>query len=523
MTQAPASAAGLQDEFFAEIGLDPASSTTPGAGLVVVDSGDVRMYCGGCASLEHGRLNDERTSFHVASIAKQFTAFVVATLIARGRVAMEEPAGHYLDWLPESLRRCTVRQLLFHTSGIRDQWALGYFAGVRAGDPICTKDIRRWLKYQSGLNFAPGSKFLYCNSGYTLLALIVEAVLGAAFPDVARDEIFAPLAMHDTHFVADPNEIIPRRAFGYSAAGRGFVLSDPPYGVVGSTCLRTCLRDMARWLAVPIASAFFDDVRRVGYFERGTLDDGTPLRYGFGQIHTEVGGAPVLLHGGFDYGFNAAIIRSARSPVALFAVANGSFRSVESTALRLFADLTHAAPVGGPHSMAGDDVGLTSAPVGVYADASYSDVRSVYVRDDGRLWLDWMQGFELRRASGDTFVIVGTTTTMAVGADEGGRTVEFRNGPDRARLREVERESADLAPLLGRYYCAELDSVLNVEAGDPKPTLRFGRNDPVAIDVVSSRLFTWQGYWASAEQSPETGTSILVSHPRCTQVRFVRF
>ena len=132
------------------------------------------------------------TVFHIASISKQFTAFAIYLLAQEGKLALDDDIRKYLPELHDFGKTITVRHLIHHTSGLRDQWTLLAMAGWRLEDVIAEKDILRLVWRQSGLNFPPGEKELYTNTGYTLLGVIVKRISGQSLRSRAGARLQAP-------------------------------------------------------------------------------------------------------------------------------------------------------------------------------------------------------------------------------------------------------------------------------------------------------------------------------------------
>lgn len=503
------------ESYFRDLRFDKGPSAA--AAIVIAKNRDVSIDVRGFSDLEHGVPAVDRSRFHVASLAKQFTALLVARFIARGAITMDTPIGEILPWLLSPVRDCRIRHLLFHTSGIRDQWAMGYFAGLRSTDEILTSDIETWLSREEALNFASGSKFLYCNTGYTLLALALEQLANKPFGELAREEVFVPLGMLDTLVLSDPRNRMDDRVRGYCVEGEILRASDPNYGVIGSTCLRTSPRDMAKWLTIDFSGEVFSTVRDVGFFERGYLDDGTPIRYGFGLIHSEIAGVPVLMHGGYDFGFNAAFIRAKACELGVFACGSGSFSTLEQSAISVFKASSDRGVLLSPKAMVADKpAGVTALEPGVYANADFSDVRVITNRPEGAQILEWMQGFDLAPINGDLRCqVVGTSLKLMQTEDE----LVFEDGTDSLRLSLQQAEPYDLKRLIGSYFCSLLGATATIMSTPDGPVIRVGRNDAVPLTIVNQSLLHWKSYWALLKID-DAGVRLEMSHPRCLRVVF---
>src|SRR5688572_29162433 len=226
-------------------------STSPGC-AVAVYQGDRIAYrkAYGMANLDHDVPLTTSTVFHVASVSKQFTATAILLLAQDGKLSLDDDIRKHLPELPDFGTRITIRHLANHTSGIRDQWDLLGLAGWRySRDLITDDDVLELLARQKDLNFAPGTRHLYSNSGYTLLAVIVSRASGKTFREFTTERIFTPLGMTNTHFRDAFTEIVKHQAYGYAPYGQTFRLSTTNFDTAGATSLLTTVEDMAKWYA----------------------------------------------------------------------------------------------------------------------------------------------------------------------------------------------------------------------------------------------------------------------------------
>lgn len=338
----PALARGI-DAVFAD--LDRPGS--PGASVAVIRDGDIVYSRGyGEAQIEHGIPVTPHTVFHVASVSKQFAAMAVTLLAADGALSLDDPVRTHLPYVPEFEDTPTVRQMIHHTSGIRDQWQLLAMSGWRLDDVITTEQILGLMARQQELNFVPGAEYLYSNMGYTLLGQTVEAVSGMTLVEFTQARIFAPLGMDRTHFHDDHEHMVPDRAYSYAplqppadadpepadadpaAAGapryRKAVLS---YANAGATSLFTTAEDLARWLDnFRHATVGGPEVMRT-MLSRGVLNNGDTIPYAHGLSMGEYRGLQTIGHGGADAGFRTQVQwfpEAETGVVVLTNVANGN-------------------------------------------------------------------------------------------------------------------------------------------------------------------------------------------------------
>jgi len=216
----------------------PWNTSGPGAAVSVIDKGRLIFEKGyGLADLEYDIPIKPDTIFHVASVSKQFTAMALVLLEQDGKLSIDDDVHKYLPELPDYGHPIKIRNLLQHTSGIRDQWQTLGLAGWSLEDVITQDQILRLLFRQRELNFVPGTEHLYSNGGYTLAAEIVARVSHQPFPQFCADRIFKPLGMTHTHFHQGLHQIVRNRAYSYSGAQGAYEASPLNYANVGATSL----------------------------------------------------------------------------------------------------------------------------------------------------------------------------------------------------------------------------------------------------------------------------------------------
>lgn len=284
---------------------------TPGGALAVIKDGQIIYSHGyGMADLERGAPNTPATIFHVASMSKQFTAFAVHLLVQDGKLSLDDDVRKYLPELHDYGQTITIRHLLHHTSGLRDQWNLLALAGWRLDDVITEDDILQLLWRQKDLNFAPGAEFLYSNTGYTLLGVIVKRVSGMSLPAFTHERMFKPLGMQNTHFHDDYQSLVKGRASSYvQQPGGEYQYVALSYSNVGATSLFTTVEDLALW-----DQNFYDG--RVGGKEmlaqmqvKGKLNSGKTIAYASGLVIGKYRGLSTVEHAGGDAGFRTDMLR----------------------------------------------------------------------------------------------------------------------------------------------------------------------------------------------------------------------
>ncbi|MBK8250158.1 MAG: beta-lactamase family protein [Gemmatimonadetes bacterium] len=217
----------------------------PGCALAVAHGGGIRYERGyGMAVLEHAIRIDERTTFDIGSVGKQFTAAAVLRLAADKRLSLEDSLARWIPGLAPALRAVRVRDLLHHTSGVRDYGALGMMAGTH---PRSMPAFLALMRRQRGLNFGVGSRHDYSHSDYTLLAAVVEAAVGMSYGRWMEDSLFAPAGMHRTRVLDAAGEPVVGQALAYERDGTGLRTRFPGSMLVGGDNTYTSAADLLRW------------------------------------------------------------------------------------------------------------------------------------------------------------------------------------------------------------------------------------------------------------------------------------
>jgi CubicO group peptidase (beta-lactamase class C family) len=297
-------------------------STAPGA-AVAVARGDEIIFSAtyGLADVERGVAITPETSFRLASVTKQFTAAAILTLVQARRLQLDDKLPDLLAGTPSYARDVSVRHLLTHTSGIPDYEPL---LDSDDGPQIHDRDVLALLQHGKALYFAPGTSWRYSNSGYALLALIVEHVSGESFPAYLRRHVFDPAAMPTAVAHVEGTDVVANRAFGYSAMGTAWKRTDQSRtsAVLGDGGIYASAVELARW------SASLDHNAVVGpeSFREATtpvrLSSGAATSYGFGWFLDTHRGHIRHRHEGDSIGFRTAIQRYPDQRLTVIVLAN---------------------------------------------------------------------------------------------------------------------------------------------------------------------------------------------------------
>jgi CubicO group peptidase (beta-lactamase class C family) len=482
--QAPAGADTRIDRIFARWD----SERTPGCAVAAEqDSRAVVSRAYGMAELEHGVANAPGTVFEAGSVAKQFTAAAIMLLVLEGRLSLDDEVRTHVPELPAYPTPVTVRHLVHHTSGLRDWGSVAAIAGWGRGERVHSHaHVLDILARQSALNYPAGAAYSYTNSGYNLMAVIVERVSGVPFAEFSRQRIFEPLGLRDTQWRDDFRRIVPRRSTAYAARGDGFVTDRPNEHVHGNGGLLTTVADLLRWDRALESGEGLGGAAFVRLMhERGVLTDGTVIAYAGGVQIGSRRGAPEVSHTGATGGYRAFLGRYPEQRLRVAVLCNvgavdpgGVGRQVAD----LFLDGPFPAPGAEPARSAARPVRLPAAALrareGVYRDAATGAPMRLVV-EDGAL-----------RIQGGARLVPVSRDVFRVG--DGGRELVFepaRGGRPRVRLLEpgsadgsrqeaafepvdaFEPTASELAAYAGRFHSDDAETTFEARVDEGRLVL----------------------------------------------------
>ena len=313
----------------------------PGASVLVLRDGEPLLRRGyGLADLEAGIAATPGTNYRLASVTKQFTAASILLLAEDGRLSVDDPVRRWLPELPAAADAVTLRQLLSHTSGLVD-----YEDHVPAGfqGQLHDDDVLSILSAQERTYFPPGSAYRYSNSGYALLALVVERASGTDFARFLGERIFQPLGMADTVAHRDGVDTVAHRAWGYSRIAGRWVRTDQSQtsAVLGDGGIYSSIDDLARWDAVLYDDRLLRPESLAMMFAPATATDepGVP-HYGFGW-RLDGDGA---WHSGESIGFRNVIVRWPKQHLTVILLSNRNEPEPYRTVLKIAEPFLHPAP-----------------------------------------------------------------------------------------------------------------------------------------------------------------------------------
>jgi CubicO group peptidase (beta-lactamase class C family) len=438
------------------------STHTPGCAVGVSrNSVSIFQRGYGMADLENGTPITATTILESGSVAKQFTATAVLLLVGEGKIRLDDDVRKYIPELPQYGRTITIRNLLSHTSGLREWSNLvadqGYPRGTRVTSQADLVDI---IVRQKALNYPVGDFYSYTNSGFALLPTIVERVSGMPFTKFSNERVFGPAGMTDTRWRDDFTVIVPRRAQAYSRRADGWHLDMPFEQVHGPGGLLSTVGDWLKWndaLDKRTFGAVSDSL-----LSQATLTSGRKIPYAMGMINTTYRGTTEWSHSGSTAGYTTYLARFPRAGLSVAVLCNAAGAAAgaytRQLADALIPDL--APPVAFDTTIA-DPVRVANL-AGIYRNDRTHDVVDIFIeRGQPRI-----RGGAVLRALRDGDFLMGAASrlrfaTAADGTPTGARTLT----PDGDTLTWTFATAArpklseeQLAAFTGRWVQPEIDA-----------------------------------------------------------------
>jgi CubicO group peptidase (beta-lactamase class C family) len=428
-------------------------------------------------------------------------------LAKQGRLNLEDDIHKYLPWVPDFKEKITVRQLLNHTSGIRDQWQLLAIAGTRLDDVITQDQIIKILSQQKELNSKPGERYNYSNSGFTMLSEIVKSVSGKTLRQFSDSAIFKPLGMNSTHVHDDYTEIVKNRAYSYQRKnGLQFSNSVLSYSNSGATSLFTNINDLSKWV-MNFYNPVVGDAKLIEQLtEKGKLNNGKELNYALGIIVNQYKGWKQYTHNGSDAGYRTylSVFPELKTGIIVFSnLGDFDFSKINALADLLIKE----------HSPIKEEL---KKPVTDSSIANLKDIISVrkylgnYINDEGsQLAFEVVNGRLVYRMGIETRVLVPEGKDAFVNLDQplftcnfsikGKDTVVDIITPDRSYTMKKfnnnnPKTDDQLKKYTGRYYCPELDCNYSIILKDHALYLTNPKYNDIKISMRGDDHMD-TGYW----------------------------
>ena len=391
----------------------------------------------GMADLEHDVANKADTIFEAGSVSKQFTAAAILLLARDGKLSIDDPVRKYVPELPDYGTPLTIRHMLNHTSGLRDWGSLAGIAGWPRGTRVHTHaHVVEILSRQRGLNFTPGTRYSYSNSGYNLSAVIVSRVSGMPFAEFSQKRIFQPLGMTRTSWRDDYTRVLKDRAIAYSGGGTSLRQDMPFENVHGNGGLLTTVGDLLKWNENFVSPKVGDAAFVVEQQAVGKFPSGANQTYAAGLMLGGYKGLPEVSHSGSTAGYRAFLTRFPQQHVSVAVLCNAGSANATAAAhavadLYLGDRVNASAPARtAPAENRGPLAAVTRDATYKPSDADLSTFTGTYVSDEieTTLTVEVRNGELVVRRRPDTVIVLRPHSRDRFDAGGGIGLITFHRG-----------------------------------------------------------------------------------------------
>ena len=474
----------------------------PGCVVGILKNGEILMKKGyGLANLDYDIPITPQTIFDIGSLSMHFTAACLVLLEAEGKLSLDDPIQKYITEFPTYKEgKITIRNLLNHTSGVREYFAVMAMSGQDYDIEFGIQSGLDILKQQNALCITPGSEYRFACSNYLLSAIIVERASGISYPEFINQNLFNPAEMYQTFVYKNHKKVVKNQAVGYAFVDEQFEKNHPAkFTSYGDGRIYTNLEDFFKWIA-------FLKTKKVGkkvLFDhlamRGTLNDKTPMTYSLGLEHGNLMGHPLVGHNGYWAGFNSMYLDFPDRDLAVVTMANNSTISAPSKAYQIAEMLLENVPPTTRHNNEQNPESVTlsneklKAFCGHYFNEKFAYVRSIYLKNDTlRYVINENRERNLIPISESNFRIIAGNFNIILKFDEEKNLTIFINDNEPQRyypFEKTEYSNEDLKQFEGKYYSKQLDVEYEVKVDNKHLKTYLGEREMGHYSTVAESLF----------------------------------
>jgi CubicO group peptidase (beta-lactamase class C family) len=506
------------------------SSNAPGCAVGVSENGrSVYEHGYGMANLDDGIAIGPESIFHVASVSKQFTAMAIMLLVRDGKLSLDDEVRKYVPELPDYGKRITIRHILQHTSGLRDQWELLSLSRGRFDEDLITEaNALEMIARQKTLIFEPGSRYLYSNTGFTLAAVIVERISGMSLRQFTAKRIFAPLGMTRTHFHDDYSEIVPGRASAYTPRDSGgWSVSIPHFSIVGATSLFTTVGDLLRWEDNFVNPIVGDSTILKTMEQSGVLTNGDTTGYGLGLVVSDYRGTPRIAHNGADAGYRSFTAQYPAHRLAVSVLCNAATAApgvLGDRVADVYLGLAPLPPMDTTSVVVAASV--LEAHTGSYFSRSSGSVMRLVVRKGrlARMFGGAPRAMPLISLGDDRFRINPGSELVFTSPNKAEirSTTALHSTDEFVRIAPAPASRSTLAQYAGTYRNDELDATYWVTAGDSTLLARTRMSEGFTLYPAGRDVFDGDSDTEFVRDKSGRIEALIMSSDRVGRMRFNR-
>lgn len=467
---------------------------SPGCSLGVIRNGDfVYRKAYGSANLELRVPLSPQSVFYMGSVSKQFTAAGIVLAAEQGYLSLDDDVRKYISELPDYGHVITLRQMIHQTSGFRDFFSLLSLSGHDVADFNSPEDIFKIVVRQKGLNNIPGDEWIYSNTNYFLLGIVVKRATKKSLSEFAAENMFQPLAMSHTLFYDDHTLVVPGRVAAYDSAPHDSFRVDwsTSYEVVGGGGLMSTVDDLLLWDRNFYANRLGKGTLIQELQTPGVLNNGNNISYAMGLDLGSYRGLPIVEHGGGLFGYRTELLRFPEQKFSVICLCNIASAEPENLA-RQVADIYLSdrlqAGASALNLSSKGDFPDPAAFAGKYLDPR-THLIYTFMASNGNL-MAW--GAVLRRINATQFYDLGSNVitfesskgTIHAKLDLKGET--YFSG---SRIQELHLGKPVLASYTGQFRSTELDTVYGLSLEKDALTLRNRDNLPQKLTPIAQDEF----------------------------------
>jgi CubicO group peptidase (beta-lactamase class C family) len=508
---------------------------SPGCALAIYHDGVIAYERGyGMASLELSVPITPQTVFDIGSTSKQFTAACIGLLAQDGKLALDDDIRKYLPELPRGEKPITIRHLLNHASGLRDYIEVMSLAGFREQDRTTAAETLTAITRQKTQNFPPGEKHLYSNTGFFLLAQIVERVSKKSLREFAHERIFAPLAMRHTEILDDCTHIVRNKANSYGPDEAGFIALTSDWEQTGDGAVQTTVEDLQLWDENFYSGKVGGTALREMLLTRGKLNDGTVLDYCSGLMTGKVRGLDIVKHGGAWVGFRAELVRFPSQHFSVVCLCNLAAMDASGLAqkvaeLWLDAEMSHdKTPVAATEPDTRPAVEVAPAELAPFVGQyRHDDLMVAITLEGGALAVSGpsVRAGRLTPLGKYRFRRERAPRALDVVFENGAMRFEFKDGTrwDFTPVVPWTPAADELARFAGKYWSDEIGAALEIQLVEGALTVVGHRTlSPLRLEPLTRDAFTSDLGRLTFQTEKNAVSGFVVDGGRAKGLRYVR-
>jgi CubicO group peptidase (beta-lactamase class C family) len=467
---------------------------SPGCSVGVIRDGEfVYRKAYGLASLELAVPLSPQSVFYIGSVSKQFTAAAMVLAAEQGYLSLDDDVRKYIPELADYGHVVTLRQMIHQTSGFRDFFTLLYLSGHYVGDFDSPEDIFKIVVRQRRLNNIPGDEWIYSNTNYFLLGIVVKRATKKSLSEFAAENIFQPLAMSHTLFYDDHTLVVPGRVAAYDSAPHDSFRVDwsTAYEVVGGGGLMSTVDDLLLWDRNFYANRLGKGTLVQQLQSPGVLNNGNNISYAMGLDLGNYRGLPIVEHGGALFGYRAELLRFPEQEFSVICLCNTASAMPENLA-RQVADIYLADKLQ-PGASALNPSRQGNFPNPTTFAGKYLDPRThlmyTFTASNGNLKA-W--GAVLRRINANQFYDLGSNVIAfesSKGTMQAKLVLKGETYFSGSRIQELRLGKTALASYTGQFRSTELDAVYGLSLEKDILTLRNRDNPPQELTPIAQDEF----------------------------------